>query len=150
MDRPETHDARVRRPAIAAGVPHPRRRPARRVVAALLVLGLSSGGCAEATRDLRASMQGARHYAAGSEALDRGDATTALHELREAARLVPHASEIQNHLGIAYWREGDLALARAAFETALELDCENEAARRNLDRLDAHRSKASRAIGHDG
>ena len=78
------------------------------------------------------ALRGARHYAAGSDALERHQSDRAILELERAAALIPHASEIQNHLGLAYWAEGRPAPARAAFERALELDCENQAAEANL------------------
>ncbi len=82
------------------------------------------------------TLRGARHYNAGTEALSRNQGELAVGELERAATLVPHASEIQNHLGLAYWSEGRIVEARFAFEKAVELDCENAAAKSNLDRLD--------------
>ena len=79
--------------------------------------------------------RGARHYAAGSDALSLGENARAVAELERAAVLVPDASEVQNHLGLAYWAEGRLGEAQNAFETALDLDCDNRAARQNLDQL---------------
>ena len=73
----------------------------------------------------------------GSAALDRGDAAVATAELESAAALLPHASEIQNHLGIAYSMEGREADALAAFRRAVELDCDNQAAARNLAEAEA-------------
>ena len=81
------------------------------------------------------ALDGARYYLSGSEALERGDPERALVELLRAAELVPQASEIRNHLGIAYWETGDLLRARGSFETALELDCDNAAAEANLSLL---------------
>jgi Flp pilus assembly protein TadD len=81
------------------------------------------------------AMQGARHYSAGTKALNQGEGTRAIKELEQAAILVPHASEVQNHLGLAYWSDGQLVDARVAFERAIELDCDNTAARANLDQL---------------
>lgn len=83
------------------------------------------------------SLQAGRLYTTGTEALDRGDHQTAIAQLEEAATLVPDASEIRNHLGLAYWSAGDSDRARAAFEAAIDLDCDNEAARANLASLDA-------------
>jgi len=80
--------------------------------------------------------RGARHYAAGTDALSRNESRLAIAELERAADLVPHASEVQNHLGLAYWSEGQTSLARLAFEKAVELDCENVAAQSNLRRLE--------------
>ena len=82
------------------------------------------------------AMRGARYYAQGSDALERGDTALAILELEHAAALVPQASEVQNHLGLAYWADGQPTRARLAFGRALELDCDNTAARRNLDTLE--------------
>ena len=101
------------------------------VIFAVLCMGCSTG----CTSGPVLAFQGARHYAVGSEALERGEAARAVSELSEAARLVPHASEIQNHLGLAYWSTGEFDLARSAFERAVELDCDNQVARANLARL---------------
>jgi Flp pilus assembly protein TadD len=84
--------------------------------------------------DAAIAFRGARHYSAGNRALDRGDGALAVAELRQAASLLPQASEIQNHLGLAYLAEGDHARAREAFRRAVELDCDNQAARINLAR----------------
>jgi Flp pilus assembly protein TadD len=79
-----------------------------------------------------ASVEGHRHFEAGNSALDRGDAALAVAELERAAALVPEASEVQNHLGIAYAAAGRDADALAAFERAVALDCDNRAAAENL------------------
>jgi Flp pilus assembly protein TadD len=79
-----------------------------------------------------AGVEAARLYGEGTEALDRGEFALAVERLERAAVLQPHASEIQNHLGIAYRAAGREAEARAAFERAVELDCDNAAARYNL------------------
>jgi len=92
----------------------------------LLLLPLLGGLSACAT------FEGARLYGSGSRALERGDAAGAIRDLERAAALVPHASEVQNHLGLAYLSAGRPGDARAAFERALALDCENGAARTNL------------------
>jgi Flp pilus assembly protein TadD len=112
------------------------RRYASRLVSAALpgVLVLSIAACE--SPPIR-SIRGARHYAEGSEALERGESTLAILELERAARFVPEASEIQNHLGLAYWADGQIERARFVFEHAVELDCDNLAAQRNLERLDA-------------
>jgi Flp pilus assembly protein TadD len=100
---------------------------ARSPVAMLLALALllaSGPGCA--------SFTGARLYRSGSQALERGDTERAIADLERAAELVPHASEVQNHLGLAYASTGRQSEAVAAFRRAVELDCDNAAARRNL------------------
>jgi len=101
---------------------------------ALAVLLVSLPACESS---LGRSLRGARLYATGTEALDRGAFERAILDLEKAAELVPEASEVQNHLGIARWRSGDLAGARVAFTRAVELDCDNAAAQANLAGLDA-------------
>jgi len=71
-------------------------------------------------------------YRDGTRALDAGESDRAVDTLREAARLAPQASEIQNHLGLALAATGHPVEALAAFERALDLDCSNAAAARNL------------------
>jgi Flp pilus assembly protein TadD len=78
------------------------------------------------------SLQGARLYASGTEALDRGDGAQAVADLERAAELLPDASPVQNHLGLAYVQVGRDAEARAAFQRAVDLDCSNQAAQHNL------------------
>jgi Flp pilus assembly protein TadD len=92
-----------------------------RLVAVGLVLLL---GCS--------TVEGYRHFEAGNEALDRGDAAVAVLELERAAALVPERSEVLNHLGIAYAAAGRPRDALAAFERAVALDCDNRAAKANL------------------
>jgi Flp pilus assembly protein TadD len=106
------------------------RRSARIAFAlALVALAVAQSGCA--------SFRGARAYQRGSQALDRGDAPVAISEFERAATLVPHASEVQNHLGIAYSMEGRWDPALAAFRRAVELDCDNQAAAQNLAEAEA-------------
>lgn len=102
------------------------------IVAGALVFGVALTAC-EST-PMRA-IRGARHYATGTRALERSDGTAAIAELERAAGLVPHASEIQNHLGLAYWSDDRAGEAQVAFQKAIELDCDNDVARANLARL---------------
>jgi Flp pilus assembly protein TadD len=81
------------------------------------------------------AIAGARLYREGTEALERGDAESAVSALEQAAERVPEASEVQNHLGLAYLASGRRGEAILAFERAVALDCHNAAARRNLDLL---------------
>ena len=90
-------------------------------VALLVALAL---GCA--------AVEGHRHFEAGNSALDRGDAALAVAELERAAALAPEASEVQNHLGIAYVAAGRSGDALSAFERAVALDCDNREAAANL------------------
>lgn len=99
---------------------------------AALLAGLLLSAPAGCAAGPLASWQGARLYASGSRALEAGEPARAVRELERAAALVPHASEVQNHLGAAYAAQGREAEALAAFERAVELDCDNAAAQRNL------------------
>lgn len=81
------------------------------------------------------AIAGARLYREGTEALERGDTATAVRALERAAERAPKASEVQNHLGLAYLAAGRRGEAVLAFERAVALDCDNTAARRNLDLL---------------
>ncbi len=95
------------------------------LVLSLLVPSLAlTTGCA--------SYRGARLYQSGTLALDQGEPQRAIRELERAAWLVPHVSEIQNHLGLAYAEAGRVEEAGRAFRRALALDCDNRAARANL------------------
>jgi tetratricopeptide (TPR) repeat protein len=86
-----------------------------------------------------ASVEGARLYRSGSDALERGDGPRAVADLERAAALLPEASSVQNHLGLAYVEVGRDAEATAAFRRAVDLDCGNEAAQHNLRAAEAGR-----------
>jgi len=79
-----------------------------------------------------AGFRGARLYQSGSVALDRGETALAIDDLEEAVRLAPQASEVHNHLGLAYAQAGRDREALGAFERAVALDCDNAAAAHNL------------------
>jgi Flp pilus assembly protein TadD len=102
-------------------------------VAAVIVLACS--GCA--------SLEGARLYRSGTQALDRGEPARAIADLERAAQLVPQASEVQNHLGLAYAAEGREADATRAFRRAVELDCDNAAAQQNLRAAESRSARAA-------
>jgi Flp pilus assembly protein TadD len=97
---------------------------ASRLAAVALAVSLSGAGCA--------TYRGARLYESGTRALDRGETAAAVADLEQAARLVPDASEIQNHLGLAYEAAGRSDDALLAFRRAVALDCDNQAAQQNL------------------
>jgi len=85
--------------------------------------------------------RGARLYQSGTSALDRGDAVEAIAELERAADLLPEASEVQNHLGLAYQAAGRERDAENAFRRAVALDCGNAAAVQNLRVTEARARK---------
>lgn len=101
----------------------------RRPVFACALLLLAAAGCA--------SLEAARAFRRGTAALDRGEAARAVAELERAAALAPEASAVHNHLGIAYEAAGRPAEARRAYRRAVEIDCGNQAAQRNLAALQA-------------
>jgi Flp pilus assembly protein TadD len=76
-------------------------------------------------------------YQSGTNALDRGDSTQAVLDLERAAELLPEASEVQNHLGLAYQAAGRERDAESAFRRAVSLDCGNAAAVENLRVVEA-------------
>lgn len=94
---------------------------------AIAIAACASAGCA--------TLEGAELYQSGTRALRAGDAEAAVRDLERAAQSVPQASEIQNHLGLAYEAQGRRADALVAFDRALELDCDNQAAHINKARL---------------
>jgi Flp pilus assembly protein TadD len=96
--------------------------------AALAVVGagLLAAGCA--------NVEGARLYRSGTQALERGDAERAIADLEGAAERVPGVSEVHNRLGVAYAAAGRREDAIREFRSALEIDCSNAAAARNLRR----------------
>jgi len=96
---------------------------------ALFTLALPGVGCA--------SFEGAQLYQSGTRALDAGQTERAIQDLERAAALLPQASEVQNHLGLAYAESGRAEDALAAFRRAVEIDCDNAAARHNLSVAEA-------------
>jgi len=111
--------------------------PSKIVVLVVAVSSLALVGCA--------AWRGARLYESGTAALDRGDAQRAVDDLERAAVQVPQASEVQNHLGLAYAAAGRPDDARRAIERAVDLDCENAAAAHNLRALAATTAAAAEA-----
>lgn len=103
-----------------------------RALAALL-LSASLAACSFAA--------GPRLYVSGTHALDRGDTARAIADLEEAARLMPEASEVQNHLGIAYESAGRRDDALSAWRRAVALDCSNAAAVKNLHHAEAETAR---------
>ena len=71
--------------------------------------------------------------------LPLNDPEASVDELERAALLLPDASEVQNHLGLAYQAAGRSRDAEDAFRRAVELDCANDAATQNLGVVEASR-----------
>lgn len=99
------------------------------LVAGLLLLGSAPVGCA--------SVEGARLYDQGTEALEAGDTERAIRDLEAAAARVPRSGDVYNNLGVAYLAAGREDDARLAFERAVALDCSDPTAKQNLERLRA-------------
>lgn len=99
---------------------------------AILLAALALAGCA--------SFRGARLYDSGTRALERGESARAIADLEQAAVLVPQASEVHNHLGLAYLQAERREEALAAFRHAVALDCDNQAAQQNLHAAEARAS----------
>ena len=94
-----------------------------------------------------ASWKAADLYQSGSQSLEDNDPGRAVSDLERAALLKPDSSQIQNHLGIAYERSGQKSLALDAFTRAVELDCENSAAKQNLKKLQRERGISVTSAG---
>jgi Flp pilus assembly protein TadD len=120
---------RIAHPAALASAPG---APTAAASALALVLVLVVSSCA--------SVDATRAFHRGTAALDRGEPERAVVELERAAVLVPESSAVHNHLGIAYEAADRPVDARRAYERAVTLDCENDAAQRNLRAL---RTRAS-------
>ena len=97
-----------------------------RRAAALLLTPLLTAGCA--------TFEAAKLYHSGTSALERGDDARAIADLEGAVAREPRVSEVHNRLGIAYAAAGRNEDAIREFESAVELDCGNAAAARNLRR----------------
>ncbi len=108
------------------------------LILSLVVLAWTGSGCS--------SYRAARLYQSGSAELRRGEYERALVDLERAAEFAPHASEVQNHLGLALVGVGREREAEAAFRHALALDCDNVAAAENLELIvtDAKRRSENR------
>jgi Flp pilus assembly protein TadD len=94
--------------------------------AALLLAGSLALGCAH--------VEGARLHRSGTRALERGDTARAIADLEAAAERAPNVSEVRNSLGVAYAAAGRREDAIREFRSAVELDCQNALAARNLRR----------------
>jgi len=96
-----------------------------------VTLGLAAGGFVVLLVGC-APFAATQAYRRGTAALERGETERAIVELERAAALVPDSSAVYNHLGIAYEASQRPDDARRAYQRAVTLSCENEAAQRNL------------------
>ena len=104
----------------------PANRTSKHVV--LVVLALCFTGWVLGCGGVRA----AHLYREGTAALNAGKPVVAISQLTRAGALAPEASEIQNHLGLAFATTGQHEKALSAFQRAVDLDCSNSAAVQNL------------------
>ena len=95
----------------------------------VLLASLSLAACA--------TVDAAGLFRSGTQALDLGDTSAAVHDLEAASRLLPESSAVHNHLGLAYAAAARHDDALREFERAVALDCENQAAQVNLARARA-------------
>lgn len=123
-----SENARVSRPVLL-----PESMP---VLFLISLLSLGVAGCT--------GFRAARLYQEGTVALNAGDAEFAIVRLGEAERLEPDASQIQNHLGLAFAATGQHEKALSAFQRAVDLDCSNAAAVHNLAAAESGRALAKR------
>ena len=77
-----------------------------------------------------------------------GDSARAIQDLEAAALELPEASEIQNHLGLAYEAAGREEHALAAFREAVALDCDNQPAQHNLSWAELREERRIDAARH--
>lgn len=94
--------------------------------AVVLVAGIACLGCA--------TLEAARLYRSGTQALERGELPRAIADLEGAAERVPQDAEVHNRLGVAYAAAGRRDDAIREFESAVALDCDHALAARNLRR----------------
>jgi Flp pilus assembly protein TadD len=73
----------------------------------------------------------------GTVCFKQHDFSDALMHFRQAARLDPNDADIQTNLGTLLGIRGDLEGAKQAFENALKINPDHQAARANLDRVNA-------------
>jgi Tfp pilus assembly protein PilF len=94
----------------------------------LLALFLANAACVSTDAAKRASY----HYQMGLSFLNEGNATGALVELTEAEKIDPNNPDLQNNLGLAYFRKNRYDIAEQKFLRAIDLKPEFTAARNNL------------------
>lgn len=96
---------------------------------ALLSLSLLNAGCAmgEAARK-----KASYHYQMGLSYLGESNVTGALVELTEAEKLNPDDPELQNYLGLAYYRKNKFEIAERKYLRAIALKPGYSEARNNL------------------
>ena len=87
-------------------------------------------------------------FSAGKTALAKGAWTTAITALRFAAVRDPRNADIQNYLGYAYWRAGDLGPAMGSFQHALLINPRHRGAHEHLGELYLALNEPARSDEH--
>jgi tetratricopeptide (TPR) repeat protein len=95
--------------------------------AATALLCLVLGGCAGSPQGRRE-----RYLARGKEFLEKGDASRALLELKNAAGVSPNDAEVYYQMGVAYQKAQDVRSAVLSFQKALAIDPKHAAAKLRL------------------
>ncbi len=87
------------------------------------------GGCALSTASKK---QSSYHFQMGLSYLGENNVTSALIEFTEAEKIDPDNSEIQNYLGIVYFRKKKLDISESKYLRAIALKPDYSDARNNL------------------
>ena len=72
------------------------------------------------------------YYWSATVAMQRGRESEALAQALIVEKLRPGIPEMRSLIGVVRYHEGDVSAARAAFESTLEVDSQNEVAHRSL------------------
>lgn len=99
-----------------------------RLLITILLLGAVTG-CSISTA---AKKQATYHYQMGLSYLGENNVTGALVELTAAEKIDPDNHELQNYLGLAYFRKGKLDIAEKKYLKAIALKPDYSDARNNL------------------
>ncbi len=84
----------------------------------------------------------------GLTASERGDAATAIANLKRAAELNPQYSAVHNNLGAEYQKNGDVEAAIAEYDAAVRINPKLAAAQYNLGVMLMRQKRASQAESH--
>ena len=84
----------------------------------------------------------------GLTASERGDAATAIADLKRAAELNPQYSALHNNLGAEYQKTGDVEAAIAEYDAAVRINPKLAAAQYNLGTMLLRQKRAPQAESH--